>query len=153
MDNTMTMSISIPSDDQGYILLQCEYCGSFFKIPTECFEDDSILNISCPSCGLISDNYLTKEVLDLAQAKIHNYAMDLIHQTLKDMERKSKKSSIHIKASSRYDKDDEAPIKTKIDTLLIAKFKCCNKTAKVSPLIKYAGCYCAYCGVIDFEVE
>ena len=31
MDDEIQMSISIPTDDEGYILLKCEHCGTFFK--------------------------------------------------------------------------------------------------------------------------
>ncbi len=34
--------ISIPTDDDGYILLQCEHCGNFFKITTDDIRDDRV---------------------------------------------------------------------------------------------------------------
>ena len=54
MPDTMSFQISIPSDNDGYILLRCEHCGTFFKVPASDIEDDRLLNIYCPSCGLIS---------------------------------------------------------------------------------------------------
>lgn len=40
MSDKINMTISIPSDDDGYVLLQCEHCGTYFKgIPSD-IEDE-----------------------------------------------------------------------------------------------------------------
>ena len=31
MSDEINMTISIPTDDDGYVLLQCEHCGTYFK--------------------------------------------------------------------------------------------------------------------------
>ena len=31
MSDEIHMTISIPTDDEGYVLLKCEHCGTFFK--------------------------------------------------------------------------------------------------------------------------
>ena len=31
MSDDIHMTISIPTDDEGYVLLKCEHCGTFFK--------------------------------------------------------------------------------------------------------------------------
>lgn len=31
MSDEINMTISIPTDDDGYVLLQCEQCGTYFK--------------------------------------------------------------------------------------------------------------------------
>ena len=87
MSNTVSFEISISPDNEGYILLQCQYCGSFFKCTAKDLNDDEILNIHCPSCGLISDSYLTEDVIELAHAKSENYVMDLIYDSFKELER------------------------------------------------------------------
>ena len=52
MDN-MEITIDIPTDDDGYSLLKCPTCGTFFKsIPSD-IKDDGVLEIFCPSCGLV----------------------------------------------------------------------------------------------------
>ena len=33
MSDEINMTISIPTDDEGYVLLQCEHCGIYFKVP------------------------------------------------------------------------------------------------------------------------
>ena len=69
MSDEINMTISIPTDDDGYVLLQCEHCGTYFKGTPSDLKDDGVFNIFCPSCGLISENYVTDDVLELAIKK------------------------------------------------------------------------------------
>jgi hypothetical protein len=41
-----TFEISIPADNDGFVLLQCPYCGEFFKITPDGFKDRAIWNCS-----------------------------------------------------------------------------------------------------------
>ena len=50
MDDRINIEIPIPTDDDGFILLQCEHCGTFFKASPSDLQDDAILNVYCPSC-------------------------------------------------------------------------------------------------------
>ena len=70
MSDEINMTISIPTDDDGYVLLQCEHCGTYFKATPFDLKDDGVLHIFCPSCGLISENYITEDVLELAMKMI-----------------------------------------------------------------------------------
>ena len=153
MPDTMSFQISIPSDNDGYILLRCEHCGTFFKVPASDIEDDRLLNIYCPSCGLISEHYLTPEVIELAEAIIQNYAMDVLYDTFKDLERKTRHGFVQVKAGKKPKHVRENPIKTGIEALEITGFRCCHRSAKVKPLLRITGCYCPFCGVKEYEVE
>ena len=97
LSDTVNFEITIPSDNDGYILLQCEHCGEFFKCIAMDIEDDSILNIYCPSCGLISENYLTEDVVELAMTKSENYATNMIYNAFKNLEFKNKQNNMQIK--------------------------------------------------------
>lgn len=145
--------ISIPSDDDGYILLQCAYCGDFFKLTVADCEDDGILNIHCPSCGLISDSFITDDVMKLALAKVENYAMDAIYDAFKDLERTNKKGSVSFEAGKKPAHKSEDPIHSGIQAMEIAGFSCCKRTAKIKPLLHITGCYCPFCGVKNYETE
>ncbi len=79
--------------------------------------------------------------------------MDAIYHAFKSMERKSRHSILQVKAGKRPTHKEENPIKTGIDCLSITDFKCCNKKAKVKPLLKMIGCYCPFCGVKNYETE
>jgi hypothetical protein len=153
MPDTMSFQISIPSDNDGYILLRCEHCGTFFKVPASDIEDDRLLNIYCPSCGLISEHYLTPEVIELAEAIIQNYALDVLYDTFKDLERKTRHGFVQFKAGKKPKHVRENPIKTGIEALEITGFRCCHRSAKVKPLLRITGCYCPFCGVKEYEVE
>ena len=153
MSDNFTIEIDIPSDDDGYILLQCQFCGTYFKIPTEDLENDALLDIYCPGCGLISESYLTEDVIELTHAMAHNYAMDMIYGAFRKLERKSKKGTIQVKAGKKPPQKDEGPIKSGIDALEITRFNCCKKNAKIKPLLKITGCYCPFCGVKDYEIK
>lgn len=52
MSDEINMTISIPTDDEGYVLLQCEHCGIYFKVTPTDLKDDGVLHIFCPSCGI-----------------------------------------------------------------------------------------------------
>ena len=153
MSDDISFEITIPSDDDGYILLQCERCGEYFKITAADTRDDRLLDIYCPCCGLVSENYITEDVAKLAQSIAQNYAMDLIYNAFKDLERKTKKDIIRFKAGKKPRHEDENPIRSGIEALDITEFSCCNRTAKIKPLLKMTGCFCPFCGVKEYEIK
>lgn len=153
MSQDLSFSISIPSDKDGYILLQCEHCGSFFKITADDIKRDSLINLYCPTCGLISENYFTDAVIELAEAMAENYAMDMIYDAFKAMERSTKHSALQVKAGKKPEHKKENSIKSGVDELEIAELNCCRSTVKVKPILKMIGCYCPFCGVRNYETK
>ena len=153
MSDDFTFKISIPSDDDGYILLQCEHCGTFFKIPAEDMENDALLDLYCPGCGLVSESYLTEDVIELAQAMAQNYTMDMLYDAFKDLERKTKRGIVRFRAGMPPKYEDENPIRSGVEALDITRFSCCKKNAKIKPLLKMTGCYCPFCGVKEYEIK
>jgi predicted nucleic acid-binding Zn-ribbon protein len=148
------ITISIPTDDEGYILLRCEHCGTFFKATPSDIEDDGVLHIFCPSCGLISDSYVTEDVIELARRIVENKVNDMIYDAFKDLERHNKRNSVvKFNAGKRPKHETEDPIRSGIDALEIASFPCCSRTAKIKPLLKMTGAYCPFCGVKNYETE
>ncbi len=153
MGDEIVMTISIPTDDDGYVLLKCPTCGIYFKATPSDIKDDGVLEVFCPGCGLAGESYITEEVLELAMAMTENKAMDLIHQEFKKMERQFRKGPVTFKAGKRPKRKPEDPIHSGIEALEIAHFLCCKRTAKIKPILKMTGCYCPFCGVKNFEVE
>jgi len=149
----MEFSITIPADNDGYALFQCSFCGEFFKITPDDFEDDSILELCCPACALISDTYFTNDVLDLAMAKASNYAMDIVHKEFKKLERQFSSGIVSFKAGNKPNEDHENPIRATIDAMVELGYSCCNKSIKVKPLLQITGSYCPFCGVKSFETK
>ena len=154
MSDEFYTTISIPTDDEGYILLLCEHCGTFFKATPSDIEDDGVLRIFCPSCGLTSENYFTEDVIELALRMIKNTANDKLYAVFKKLERYNKRNNtIKFKVGKRIKHETEDPIRSGIEALEVANFPCCRRTAKIKPLLKMTGAYCPFCGVKNYEIE
>lgn len=153
MDDEIHMKISIPADDDGYVLLKCSHCGTFFKAIPSDVKDDGVLKLYCPSCGLVSGNYITDDVIELALVMTKNVAMEMIYNEFKKAERQLSKGPLTFKAGKKPDLEPENPIRSGIEALEIVSFPCYNRTAKIKPMLKMTGCYCPFCGVKNYEVE
>lgn len=147
------MKVEIPADNEGYALLQCSLCGDYFKITPHDYEDDGILELCCPNCGLISDGYFTEDVVELAMAIANNYAMDMIYQEMKKWERKFKGGLVTFKAGKKPKEKYESTIRATIEALTVHKYQCCDRSIKIKPLLKIAGSYCPFCRVKEFGIE
>ncbi|MDR1409625.1 MAG: TFIIB-type zinc ribbon-containing protein [Oscillospiraceae bacterium] len=149
----ITMQVSIPADNDGFVLLQCPLCSEYFKITPQDYEDDGILELRCPGCGLTSENYFTEDVIDLAMTMTKNYAMYMIHDEMKKLERKFKSKSVSFTAGKKPVPESESPIRAIIEALTKTHFPCCKRYAKIKPLSKISGYYCPFCGVKHFGIE
>ena len=147
MNDQLSFQIEIPSDEDGYILLQCPLCGELFKLTVTDIEAEDVFEIWCPFCGLTSENYLTDEVIELAPRKSQNYVNEIINHELKKIERKNSGSFISFKITSKPIREFESPLIPLIDSLVFIDFKCCNRTAKVSQALKNTSVFCPFCGV------
>lgn len=141
----LSIEVSIPADENGFILLQCPKCGEYFKLPASDIQSNELRDIYCPLCGLASDSYWTDDVIKLAQAKALNYVLDNLYDEMKKLERSTRNSIIKIQAN-KPDYEEEIGIKSTVDAGKIVKFDCCDKKAKIRHLLDYCGCYCPYCG-------
>lgn len=154
MSDEITINISIPADNDGFVLLQCSHCVEFFKLTAHDYEDDSILYIYCPACGLISENYLTEEVFELANIITKNIANDVLYNGFKQLERKnSSRNPVKFKAGKKPKHEYENPIRSRIDELQIKQYACCKRSAKIKPLLNMSASHCPFCGVINFANE
>ena len=140
-----TVSVSIPTDDDGFVLLKCPKCGEYFKLPPSDIESDEVLEIHCPQCGLVSENYITDDVIELAEAKALNHFLGDFYDEMKKIESKTHNSVFKITAEKPQE-EDEIPVKSTIDSMEIVDFECCHRQAKIRHLLNYCACYCPYCG-------
>lgn len=140
-----TVNVPVPTDVNGFVLLQCPKCGEYFKLSPIDMQSENVLNIYCPLCGLISDNYWTDDVIELAQVKVLNHVIDDFYNEMKKLERKSRNSIVKIKAKKPKEVE-EISIKSTVDSMEIINFECCHRQAKIRHLLNYCGCYCPYCG-------
>lgn len=148
-----SFTISIPSDDDGYVLFQCPTCGTYFKVTPSDAKDDGVLEIFCPCCGLVGENYITEDVFELAMIISKNKAMDMIHKELKKIERQFSKGFVTLKVGKPPKQEPEDPIHSSIEALEITCFPCCQHNAKIKPILKMTGCYCPFCGVKNYELK
>lgn len=147
-----TFEISIKSDDDGFILLQCNLCGEFFKLPASSLNDESTINIWCPYCGLNGKKYYTQEVLDIGMKIAKNEANELIYDSLNELERSTRNNKfMSFKCGSELAQEVITPIKPRIENLEIIKYKCCKAEAKIKPVSISSGSYCPLCGGANFE--
>lgn len=153
MSEEITFQISIPSDEEGFVLLKCPLCGEMFKLQPSDFEDDSVFEIYCPACGLVSDSYITDDVVELGMTMVENYANDLLMKELKKLERQTKNSMLKFKVTNKPKKKSEQPIMLTIEALERKMYTCCKMEAKIKPILKMSGSYCPYCGVMDYGIE
>lgn len=153
MNDDFNIKISIPTDDDGFILLQCPNCSTFFKIAPADIDDEGILELFCPSCGLAGESYVTEDVIELATSIAKNKANELLYREMKKWERQFKNGLITFNAGKPPEREPENPIRSGIEALAITQFPCCQREAKIKPLLRISGCYCPFCGVKNYEIE
>jgi len=141
------IEVQIPTDQDGYVLLKCSLCGEFFKLRPDEYISEDVVSIWCPTCGLVADSYLTEDVIEIATTKAMNYAMDLIHDDMKKMERATRNKRVTFKAGRKPRHDKEDSIMNSIDSLTEHFYTCCKKEAKIAPLYRSIGSFCPFCGV------
>lgn len=146
MSSEKTFHIDIPTDFEGYVVLQCSLCNSFFKVKAEELKDESQLNIWCPQCGLIPDKLLTDEVVELAQRMVNNYAVNMLRDFDKNISKLLKNSIFDYKSNDNLRSDQIDSLIVKIDELEIEHYGCCRKDAKINSNLKMIGGYCPFCG-------
>lgn len=147
-----TFKITIKSDEDGFILLQCSLCGEFFKLLASDLNDDSNINIWCPYCGLNGKRYYTEEVLEISKKIAQNEINKIIYKSFKDLERQTRNNKFMSFRSGKKPQDEVVtPIKPRIENLEIKKYECCKLKAKIRPISLENGSYCPLCGGADFE--
>jgi uncharacterized Zn-finger protein len=145
----VTFKITVPSDNDGFVTLQCPFCEDRFKLTVADFEREDIIEIFCPYCGLRHEHnqFLTDEVLEQAQIIATNYAKSVINQSAKDLERSfTSNKHIKFKAGKPLKMDAEKTLfeKEELETYTL---NCCQITVKTRPLHQVIGVYCPCCGV------
>ena len=86
----MKIEIKTPCDQDGYALLQCHFCGEYFKLKGEDVNSKEIYEIWCPYCGLVCNSYSTKETNEIAMKIATNYMMEEIYNNFKIWKSKQK---------------------------------------------------------------
>lgn len=149
--NDLRFNISIPSDEDGCVLFQCPRCGELFKVAVDDYESDSVIDIHCPLCGLISDSFFTQDVIDLALAKTANAVMPELEHLLKKKLGRMGNGPISFNVKTNHEKEPEIPIQQSVDALHKIVCQDCKRTSKVSPALAMSSYTCPYCGIGQFN--
>lgn len=147
MDNDIKFEISVPSDEDGYVLLKCPSCGEKFMLTVEDIEDESTVDIWCPNCGLTHDHYLDDDIYELAERIVENQVAEMLNDFSNSLEKKFRNSkNIKFEQGKEIKKEAELPIWRKTGDYEEKKYLCCFKTVKISSIKKFEGSYCPFCG-------
>ena len=145
------IEIGIPADNDGFVLMQCPLCGDLFKLRPQDVNDDDVLEIHCPLCGIVSESYFTQDVIEFALKKAANWGLDALYDELKSLERETKGKPVSIKTGRRPDHEHVSPLMPRIEALAGAVCETCGRPAKVSPLLLMSEYVCPCCGEVIFN--
>lgn len=144
-----TLTISIPTDEDGFALMQCHYCGEYFKVDADDYQADDVYELWCPNCGLVTDMdmCLPDEVRELARAMAVNHCMGQIESELKKIGCSSLKNPyLTVTIKSNTTREREGNLMPPVDAYEGISCKLCGRITKVKPLNAYIGSFCAFCG-------
>ena len=147
--NEVSFSISIPTDSEGFITLQCPFCNDKFKLKASDFEREDIFELFCPYCGLKDEasSYIKDEVKEQAQVLAVNYAKSHIHKLFQNFEKTSRgNKSVSFKAGKIPKMEDEKVL-FESEGFERIDLKCCDISVKTNFLNQEFGVYCPCCGV------
>lgn len=97
----MEMAVIIQGDSEGYVTFECPFCGSEFKLQAGEYQDEEFPfeELFCPYCGLTrnKNDFLSREVIEQAQAMAYNYAIEELNKSLGKMAKSINRSNGIIK--------------------------------------------------------
>ncbi len=147
------LEISIPLDDEGFIEMECDYCKSRFMLHSSIYEDDDYINFFCPICGLPNriNTFFVPEVLELAQQKAANFALDELEKALGKEFKQINKSGFIKMSMKKPHKESERELYKPSGDYSKCHENCCDIDVKVINFDKETGIYCPVCGRIDYD--
>lgn len=143
----ISFRIEIPSDEDGFVLFRCPHCGELFKVTAEDVEDDSVLAVHCPACGLMADNFLTADVIELALTMAKNRAISAIAKEFEKQTKRHKNGLIDFKVSTKGSDEPEMPLSASVEALELATCHDCGRDSKIQPSLAMSVYTCPYCGI------
>ena len=106
-----TISISIPCDKDGFLTLTCPSCRQNFKLLGDDFQDDSVVDIYCPHCGLSNstNDFLTNDVKEAVNREAENLVAKLLNDSFKKMALDIKRSKYIKMTTIQYTNFSQRP--------------------------------------------
>lgn len=138
--------VTLQSDENGLITLQCDRCKSRFKMECDYLNNELEGDICCPICGIPNEpnTFYPEEVIEAAQQIAMMEVEEMLQKALKGL-------------NSKYVKVKTPPI-NRVNHDLVFKnsdydmheltMSCCQKRIGLKATDSVAGVYCPYCGRI-----
>ena len=146
--SSVSLPLSIPLDDDGFIELECDFCKDRFMLSKDTFESDENISFYCPICGLPNriNTFYTTDVLERARQQAQNYMIDEINKRFSGLSKKINRSGvIKLKMNNPKHIQESELYKPAIEYYK-NKMACCNVLVKATNYDNEIGLYCPICG-------
>lgn len=146
------VKLTVPSDDEGYIKMQCPYCHNYFKIRANEYDNKEkpIEELHCPYCSLIKQkqSFLTRELMEHGKALLENKIKEIIN---KEMRKACKNNSVDgLKMTyTPYEENYVPELTDKEEGEYKVKCKYCECSYKIYDLAENTITNCPYCGGLN----
>lgn len=144
----VSLEISIPLDNDGFIEMECDFCKNRFMLHEEVYKDDDYLHFFCPICGFpnrINTFYCT-EVLEKAQQQAMNYAYMEIERQLGKSINKINRGGFLKMSLKMPSKEAEVELYEPSYDYKRIHLECCDVDVKSTDFDEEIGLYCPLCG-------
>lgn len=147
----LSLEISIPLDQDGFIEMECDYCKNRFMLHRDVYESEDNINFFCPICGLPNsiNTFFVPEVLEKAQQMALNYMLEELDKTLGKSIKQINKSGFIKMSMKKPKKEVEKELYTPSTNYIKCIKKCCSIYVKVKDIDKETGTYCPICGRME----
>lgn len=145
------MKFTIQGDSEGYVMFECPYCDSEFKLNANEFEseDNEFHELFCPYCGLAEDvqSFYTNEVIEKAKEIATNYMAEELNKMFGNISKRTSQNK-HIKMTFKpIKKVNVRDVSTQDSVEEIFECNACENHVKVLYCFGASKIYCPYCGV------
>ena len=139
-------TLQMPLDADGYATFECPRCLDSFQLRGAEYNADDLFEFWCPSCGLKSDSYVPRSVIELAKAKALNRFMGRMEKDLRQLSTSSHNSIISIEVKTNFGKEHENLLFPNVAAFEEVVCRSCERPYRVHPLTLFTGPYCPFCG-------
>lgn len=150
MSNKKNIKFNIPIDNEGFITLNCPHCNFAFKLEFSIANDENVIILYCPSCGLSSypNNFIPLKILKHAETLISNEMKNILNDFTDNLEKTFKKNKyVSFKKNKNFKIEIPEPLFETNHELETLELNCCNSKVKALKANILTGIYCPYCGV------
>lgn len=149
MDSQVSLQVTIPTDDDGFVRQECPSCGREFKAATD--GDDLVTPAHCPYCGHQDEQWFTAEQTHQFEAQTLAATLPQIEKELAKAIRGVNRSSGGLVKMSIDAPDVDVPVMTpEGPDMCVTTSPCCGAAVKIDD--DWNGItFCTACGD-EYEV-